>query len=348
MVYCLAVASNVNKPLLSISNLKVHIPVYGGFFSRQVGTVRAVDGLSLQLKKGEVLGLVGESGCGKTTTGRAILGLTNVTAGSVKFDDIELTQLSEQAFQPLRQRMQMIFQDPYGSLDPRMSVGRILEEPLIVHGLGDKGTRQKKVEQWVERVGLTTKHLHRFPHEFSGGQRQRIAIARSLILEPELVIADEPVSALDVSIQAQVINFLQDLAEDMGLTMLFIAHDISVVHHIANRMAVMYMGRVVEVSEGEQLLDNPCHPYTYSLISAVPQPSPREKSRRVILPGEPPSPLHPPQGCHLHPRCPAANEKCRLESPILQPFEGDEKHLVACFRAGEAVKAVRDWHNARK
>ena len=348
MVYCLAVASNVDKPLLQIRDLKVHIPVYGGFFSRQIGTVRAVDGLSLDLARGEIVGLVGESGCGKTTTGRAILGLVDVTAGQVLFDGRDLVELDDNSFRPLRRRLQMIFQDPYGSLDPRMSVGKILEEPLIVHGVGDKDKRRQQVLRWIERVGLTKEQLDRFPHEFSGGQRQRIAIARSLILEPEMVIADEPVSALDVSIQAQIINFLQDLAEDMGLTMLFIAHDISIVHHIANRMAVMYLGRIVEIASGEELLQLPCHPYTFSLISAVPQPSPRKGKKRVTLPGEPPSPLSPPKGCHLHPRCPAAIEICCIESPQLEPLPNNEDHLVACHRANEAVDAVRDWQDQIK
>ena len=348
MVYCFAVASNVNKPLLQIRKLKVHIPVYGGFFSRQIGTVRAVDGLSLDLAKGEIVGLVGESGCGKTTTGRAILGLVDVTEGQVLYNDKDLAKLDDNSFRPLRKKLQMIFQDPYGSLDPRMSVGKILEEPLIVHGVGNKEERKQQVVNWIKRVGLNEAQLDRFPHEFSGGQRQRIAIARSLILEPEVVIADEPVSALDVSIQAQIINFLQDLAADMGLTMLFIAHDISVVHHIAHRMAVMYLGRIVEVAKGEELLSSPCHPYTYSLISAVPQPSTRKRKKRVTLPGEPPSPLSPPVGCHLHPRCPAAIDICHKESPLLSPLPDNEEHLIACHRAGEAVDAVRDWQDQIK
>ena len=360
MVYFLAVTSNADKTLLSLKSVKVSFPLYGGMFSRQIATVRAVEDISLSVQKGEVLGIVGESGCGKTTTGRAITRLVEIESGSILFDGIDLAKLNQDDFRPFRKRIQMVFQDPYGSLDPRMTVEGILEEPLIVHSKGNRGKRKRIIESWLEPLGLTHKQLDRYPHEFSGGQRQRIAIARSLILQPEVVIADEPVSALDVSIQAQVLNFLQDLAQDMGLTMIFIAHDISVVQHIADRMAVMYLGRIVELAPSDKLMNSPRHPYTLSLISSIPQARPKRSKdkKRILLPGELPSTITPPSGCPLHPRCPAAKEVCKIEVPPLAVLEEDttssssidraKMHYVACYRNEVAVDIVREWHQERK
>ncbi len=320
------------ETLLEVRNLKKYFPVTEGLvFQKTVGHVKAVDGVSFSIGKGETLGLVGESGCGKTTTGRCVLQLDRPTSGEIVFEGVNLERLTSKELTPWRQKIQVIFQDPYSSLNPRMKVGSILGEPMRVHGIEpDAGRRNRRIAELLTVCGLPAKFADRYPHEMSGGQRQRVGIARALSLNPEFIICDEAVSALDVSIQAQVINLLEDLREEFELTYLFIAHDLSVVHHLCNRVAVMYLGKVVELAESDDLFDNPMHPYTRALLSAVPVPDPRVEAQRLhqTLKGEVPSPLNPPSGCVFHPRCPLAVERCRTEVPALRELRPD--HWVAC------------------
>jgi oligopeptide transport system ATP-binding protein len=328
--------------LIDVCDLKMHFPVTQGIiFRRKIGAIRAVDGVSFAIRRGETLGLVGESGCGKSTTGRAILQLHRPTSGAVRFAGRDLTQMRGEELRKMRRNMQIIFQDPYASLNPRMTVGDIIGEPIRVHQLR-QGQRAVNdcVHELREVVGLNPYFANRYPHEFSGGQRQRIGIARALAVEPSFVVCDEPVSALDVSIQAQIVNLLQELQARLGLTYLFIAHDLSVVKHISNRVAVMYLGKVVELAEGEKLYSMPRHPYTQALLSAVPIPNPRieQERRRIILEGDVPSPFNPPSGCHFHTRCPIAIAKCRTEDP---PFvDYGEGHYAACWRAHESPELM--------
>jgi oligopeptide transport system ATP-binding protein len=324
----------VSEALLQVENLVKHYPVGGGMFAKPVGNVKAVDGVSFTLRRGETLGLVGESGCGKTTTGRCILQLERPTSGRIVFDGVDLTTLDDAALRAVRRRIQVIFQDPYSSLNPRMTVGQILSEPLKVHHIvPDKGERELRVRELLTQVGLLPQHARRYPHQLSGGQRQRVGIARALAMEPALIICDEPVSALDVSIQAQIINLLEELQERLGLTYLFIAHDLSVVRHISDRIVVMYLGKIAEVAPRGPLYDEPLHPYTKALLSAVPIPDPKlEASRqRTVLRGEVPSPLKPPSGCVFHPRCPVAVDRCSAEIPVLREIRTG--HLAACHLA---------------
>jgi len=323
-----------SNTLLDVKDLKVHFPVRGGLLGRTNAYVKAVDGVNLTVKQGETLGLVGESGCGKSTTGRAILQLIKPTSGTVRFKEKELTKLDSRKIRQTRADMQMIFQDPYGSLDPRFSVGALIAEPLQNFQSSSKAETRRRVEELLEVVGLNPKYINRFPHEFSGGQRQRIGIARALALNPAFVVCDEPVSALDVSIQAQVLNLLQDLQERFGLTYLFIAHNLSVVKYISDRVAVMYLGRVVEVAERDDLYARPLHPYTQALLSAIPVPDPEieNKRQRIILEGDVPSPVNPPSGCPFHPRCWKAQSICREQVPPLENKEGG--HQAACFFPG--------------
>src|SRR6059036_3706155 len=324
------------KNLLDVKALKMHFPLTQGIiFQRQVGAVRAVDGIDFFVEKGETLGLVGESGCGKSTTGRAILQLYKPTAGAVIFDGVELTTLGGEQMRRMRRRMQMIFQDPYASLNPRMTVGSIIGEPLEIHNLARGREKQERVQELLRIVGLNPYFANRYPHEFSGGQRQRIGIARALAVQPSFIVCDEPISALDVSIQAQVINLLEELQEQFNLTYLFIAHDLSVVRHISDRVAVMYVGKLVEVADRTELYDYPLHPYTKALLSAVPIPDPSVEARRdrVILTGDVPSPLHPPSGCVFHTRCPIAIEDCARILPEWRNVgTSDKEHWVACIR----------------
>ena len=321
--------------LVSVTDMEVYFPVTAGLLvQRKVADVKAVDGVSFSVKKGETLGLVGESGCGKSTTGKAILQLNRPTAGSVEFENTDLTQVKGRSLRQFRRRMQMIFQDPYASLNPRMSVGSIVSEPLTIHGLA-KGQRKERVEELLQTVGLNPYFSSRYPHEFSGGQRQRIGIARALAVEPEFIVCDEPVSALDVSIQAQIINLLQDLQEEFGLTYLFIAHDLSVVRHISDRVAVMYLGHIMELTDRDSIFENPLHPYTKALLSAVPIPDPAlEREReRIILTGDVPSPLAPPSGCVFHTRCPIVVDECKTETPEWRNVgTASEEHWVWCHR----------------
>ncbi len=323
----------VGDVLVNVSDLRVYFPVTAGLiFQRKVADVKAVDGISFAIKKGETLGLVGESGCGKSTTGRAILQLYRPTTGSINFDGHELTKMKSGELRRFRRRMQMIFQDPYASLNPRMSVGSIISEPLAIHNLAKGKARKERVQELLRVVGLNPYYANRYPHEFSGGQRQRIGIARALAVEPQFIVADEPVSALDVSIQAQIINLMEDLQNEYNLTYLFIAHDLSVVRHISDRVAVMYLGRIAELADRNELYENPLHPYTKALLSAVPVPDPsvEAKRERIILTGDVPSPLRPPPGCNFHTRCPIAIEECRERIPEFREIVPD--HFVACHR----------------
>lgn len=329
--------------LLSVRGLKKHFPISSGIiFQRQVGAVKAVDGVNFDVYRGETLGLVGESGCGKSTTGRTVLQLYNPTEGSVKFRDKdqngnitekELTTMKGEELRQMRRRMQMIFQDPYASLNPRMSVGRIVGEPLRIHNTMPKKQQTEYVEHLLEKVGLNPFYINRYPHEFSGGQRQRIGIARALALEPSFIVADEPISALDVSIQAQVVNLLEDLQNELNLTYLFIAHDLSMVRHICDRVAVMYLGKIVELAPSDELYENPLHPYTQALLSAVPVPDPQREKRaqRFILAGDVPSPANPPRGCNFNTRCPVRFDLCYQE-PDPELVEVSPGHFVACHR----------------
>jgi oligopeptide transport system ATP-binding protein len=319
--------------LLKVKNLKVHFPVKPGMFSRVRETVKAVDDVSLAIAPGETLGLVGESGCGKTTLGRAIMRLVEPTAGEIFLGGENLTRMGGSELRSRRRKFQMIFQDPYGSLNPRMTVEQIVGEALDIHQLTDSSSaRQKRIAELLDAVGLDPIYAQRYPHEFSGGQRQRIGIARALAVEPELIICDEPVSALDVSVQAQIINLLRDLQQERGIAYLFIAHDLAVVEHISRRVVVMYLGKVVETAEAKTLVREPRHPYTQALISAVPEVDPETKRERIVLPGDVPSPIHPPAGCPFHPRCPIAEERCQVEVPVWR--ELSREHWAACHLAG--------------
>jgi oligopeptide/dipeptide ABC transporter ATP-binding protein len=321
-------------PILEVKHLVKHFAVNTGVLGQGHGTVRAVDDVSFSIPHAQTLGLVGESGCGKTTTGRAILQLDRPTSGQVLFEGRDLATLDEAGLRDMRRRMQVIFQDPYSSLNPRMTIGQIIAEPLKVHGLvRERAARAARVHQLLERVGLLRQHAARYPHELSGGQRQRVGIARALAMEPSLIVCDEPVSALDVSIQAQIINLLEDLQRELGLAYLFIAHDLAVVRHISDRIAVMYLGKIVEIADRRALYEDPRHPYTKALLAAVPIPDPEleAKRERVVLGGEVPSPLAPPSGCVFHPRCPIAIERCRVEIPELR--EVAPGHWAACILA---------------
>jgi len=315
-------------PALEVRDLKKHFPVKKGLLQKTVGHVYAVDGVSFSIREGETLGLVGESGCGKSTVGRAILRLVEPTSGSIKIEGQEITGLSKKELRPYRREMQIIFQDPFSSLDPRMSAGDIVGEPLKVHGVGNATERRQRVAELFARVGLRQAQMDNFPHQFSGGQRQRIGIARALALNPKLIIGDEPVSALDVSIQAQVINLLMDLQQELGLGYLFISHNLAVVEHISHYIAVMYLGRIVEYADKRTIFTKPRHPYTEALLSAVPVPDPAIKRKKVVLEGDVPSPMKPPSGCHFHTRCPIAQARCKVESPVLRDVGGGQK--VSC------------------
>ena len=316
-------------PLLEVRDLKKHFPIHTGVFSRVSDLVYAVDGVSFRIERGETLGLVGESGCGKSTVGRTLLKLLEPTDGKIIVNGADITHLDREAMLPYRRQMQMIYQDPYASLNPRMSAGEIVGEPLVIHRVGNPGERRERVAHLFERVGLRPELTHAFPHEFSGGQRQRIGIARALALNPELIVGDEPVSALDVSIQAQIINLLIDLQDELKLSYLFVAHDLAVVEHISHRVAVMYLGRIVEMTDKTSLFETPLHPYTEALLSAVPIPKARAKGRRrVILTGDVPSPINPPPGCHFHTRCPYAMARCRTEVPALRQILPG--HFASC------------------
>lgn len=323
------------KPLLKVNGLKKYFDIRGGVFSRKVGEIKAVDDVSFTIQKGEILGIVGESGCGKSTTGKAILRLIEPTAGEIKFENKDITKLDEREMRVLRRNMQIIFQDPYGSLNPRHTVEKIVGEPLLVHGVTSKKERKQRVQDLLEVVGLSAYHASRYPHQFSGGQRQRIGIARALANNPKLIICDEPVSALDVSVQAQILNLMAKLREEYQLTYLFIAHDLSVVKHISDRVGVMYLGRIVELTDQDKLYDVPKHPYTQALLSAVPSPDPDAKRDRIILEGDVPNPENPPQGCAFHTRCPFAMEICYTDRPEFQEVE--ENHFVACHLYNETA-----------
>jgi len=315
-------------PLLEVKHLKKHFPIKGGVFSKTIGYVYAVDDINFTLAKGETLGLVGESGCGKSTTGRTILRLIEPTDGAIYFEGQDITTLDKSAMRALRREMQIIFQDPYASLNPRMTVGSIIGEPLEIHKIAKGSEKEERVASLLQKVGLRAEDMRKYPHEFSGGQRQRIGIARALALNPKLIVCDEPVSALDVSIQAQVINLLEDLQAEFGLSYLFIAHNLNVVEHISNRVAVMYLGQIVELASDEELYKNPQHPYTEALLSAVPIPDPTVKKKRIILEGDVPSPINPPKGCHFHTRCMYKEKICEEVEPEFKDIGGG--HWVAC------------------
>jgi oligopeptide transport system ATP-binding protein len=322
---------HADEQLLEVTDLVMHFPLTRGIIiQRKVGAVQAVDGVSFTMRRGETLGLVGESGCGKSTTGRAILQLYKPTAGEVKFRGQDLTKLDGGEMRKMRRYLQMIFQDPYASLNPRMTVGNIIAEPMQIHNLVPKNERNERVQELLETVGLNPYFANRYPHEFSGGQRQRIGVARALAANPDFIVADEPVSALDVSIQAQIINLMEDLQEQFNLTYLFIAHDLSVVRHICDRVAVMYLGKIVELADRDELYENPLHPYTKALLSAVPIPDPvvEKKRERIILTGDVPSPINPPSGCHFHTRCPYVMDVCREDEPAFA--DQGAGHFVAC------------------
>jgi len=331
-----------DAPLLEVRDLKKHFPIHKGVFARVAGQVFAVDGVSFSIKKGETLGLVGESGCGKSTVGRTLLKLLEPTAGNIIMRGTDITALTGQEMMPYRRQMQMIAQDPYAALNPRMSAGDIVREPLSIHQVGTPIERREQVTALFERVGLRPERMLSYPHEFSGGQRQRLGIARALALNPELIVGDEPVSALDVSIQAQIINLMMDLQEELNLSYLFVAHDLAVVEHISHRVAVMYLGRIVEMTDKKSLFEMPLHPYTEALLSAVPIPKARARGRkRVILTGDVPSPINPPPGCHFHARCPYAMKRCREISPPLR--EVTPGHVAACHlhEAGPVLPLAR-------
>ena len=322
--------STEKKDLVAVRGLVKYFPVRGGLLQRVVAQVKAVENVNFTVKEGETLGLVGESGCGKTTVGRTMLRLTEPTAGAVDFEGTNVFKLRGRDLKAMRRNMQIIFQDPYASLDPRMPIGESVMEGLKIHGIGSPRERFDLAIETLKKVGLEDYHARRYPHEFSGGQRQRIGIARALALRPKFIICDEPVSALDVSIQSQVLNILKDLQKEFGLTYLFIAHNLSVVEHISNRVAVMYLGKMVELADREELFRNPLHPYTQALMSAIPIPDPKMRRERIILTGDVPSPLNPPSGCRFHPRCPVAMPHCKQQEPEFK--EANKGHLVACWR----------------
>ena len=331
-----AVDASGRPVLVQVRDLKKYFPIRRGVLRRTVGHIKAVDGISFDIYQGETLGLVGESGCGKSTAGRTILQLEVPTAGTVQFADRELTEMSRTDVRKARRHMQMIFQDPYASLNPRMTVGNIISEPLTIHGLGDSAARKERVQELLRVVGLNPYFVNRYPHEFSGGQRQRIGVARALATNPSFIVADEPISALDVSIQAQVVNMLDDLKQELGLTYLFIAHDLSMVRYISDRVAVMYLGRIVELSSRNEVYDHPLHPYTQALLSAIPVPDPDKeaKRQRIILEGDVPSPANPPSGCRFHPRCAYATDVCREVDPEFRDMgTAAVPHMVACHHA---------------
>lgn len=328
------------EALVQVQDLKVHFPIRRGLLKRQVGAVQAVDGVSFNVYRGETLGLVGESGCGKSTTGLAMLRLLDITSGHILFNDRDLSSLDQSALRMSRKHMQMVFQDPYSSLNPRMTAGSIIIEPLNVHQVGVRGERRERVQELMQLVGLNPSFINRYPHEFSGGQRQRIGLARALATNPPFIVADEPISALDVSIQAQVVNLMADLRSRLGLTYLMVSHDLSMVRYISDRVAVMYLGRIVEIGDRDPVFDTPRHPYTRALLSAIPTPDPkRERARqRIVLQGDVPNPANPPSGCRFHPRCPLATSICREADPQLRdpdsagPF-ANASHLTACHHA---------------
>jgi oligopeptide/dipeptide ABC transporter ATP-binding protein len=333
--------------LVSVNGVVKYFPVQSGSLRRSADVVHAVEGVTLDVRRGETLGLVGETGCGKSTLARCIARLVDLTAGQVVFDGVDISHLKPRQLRSMRREMQMIFQDPYGSLNPKRRVGAIIGDPFAIHGIARGDDRKRRVQEVMELVGLNPEHYNRFPAEFSGGQRQRIGVARALALKPKLIICDEPVSALDVSIQAQILNLLSDLQEQLDLTYIFISHDLSVVRHVSNRVALMYLGKVVEVAPVEEIYRRPRHPYAAALLSAVPVPDPASANRRerVVLVGDIPSPIHPPSGCRFHPRCPKAQQRCVDEEPLLSPTEGDEPtHLKACHfpvMEGESLAEAR-------
>ncbi|MCM3739257.1 dipeptide ABC transporter ATP-binding protein [Oceanobacillus luteolus] len=318
----------MQQPILEVNGLKKYFPIHGGVLGKKVGEVKAVDDVSFQVRPGEILGIVGESGCGKSTTGKSILRLIEPSEGEVKFEGQDITTFGSEEMRKLRKDMQIIFQDPYASLNPRHTVEKIIGEPLLVHGMKSKSERKKRVQELLEVVGLSAYHASRYPHQFSGGQRQRIGIARALANNPKLIICDEPVSALDVSVQSQILNLMEELRDEFNLTYIFIAHDLSVVKHISDRVGVMYLGRMVELTDKEKLYEEPKHPYTQALLSAVPEPDPDIVKERIILEGDVPSPANPPAGCAFHTRCPFAMDICSQIRPEFQPV--DNQHFVAC------------------
>jgi|688.fasta_scaffold118096_2 oligopeptide/dipeptide ABC transporter ATP-binding protein len=320
----------MSATLLEVRDLQMHFPVKEGVFQRARKVCRAVDGVSFTLRAGETLGLVGESGCGKSTLGKSIVRLNQPTAGTIRFDGVDLAPLSTKQLKAHRRNLQMIFQDPVESLNARHMVGEMLSEPFLIHGIGDAAWRRRKVLELLDKVGLPASAAERYPFEFSGGQRQRIGIARAIALEPRLIICDEPVSALDVSIQSQVLNLLLDLQREMGLSYLFIAHNLAVVKHVSDRVAIMYLGRIVEFADADDVYRDPRHPYTRALISAIPEPNPQRVRERIVLSGDVPSPINPPSGCPFHTRCPHATERCRVEQPALREVPGRTGHTVAC------------------